>query len=93
MKTQKTKTLTESLNINETRGKFLKQKISEIYSKNINNKTIVDSIHEAREFAQNASEDIFVCYTIGWINGAWLNDKSDNTRKSLIEIFGDPKKK
>lgn len=93
MKTQKTKKLTECLNIDETRGEFLKRKISEIYTKNIKNKTIVDSIHEARQFAQNASEDIFVCYTIGYITGAWKNDECDNTKKSLIEIFGDPKKK
>lgn len=62
----------ERLNIDKQRGDFLSKTCLDVYEnciKQKNNRDAIDVINECREHTQNASEDIYVCFIVGTLQG------------------------
>lgn len=80
--------LISRLNIENSRGEFLSQKIQDAFFREMKNKNkdkdAVDMIHEMRQLCQNASEDIFVCYMIGGIQARLVALTKSNDSQILI---------
>lgn len=53
------------LKISQERGKFLTDKIVYILKNNIHKNTVEDMWYMRNNFAQNAEEDMLVCYLVG----------------------------
>lgn len=86
-------TLYSRLNIPKERADFLGKQCKQVFNHSMENpdikKDVIDMMWEIRNsYTENAAEDMYVCYVIGAMQGAYIATiRLNNPLKTLIDFL------